>query len=176
MNTTIRVYGTSFRPRSIVHLGVLDNANLGRSQCPSVELETLLLSVEASTVLLVGLRRLENGLVNVGVELLCGFAGVESLQAVLLKRVDEDGVGHLDTVVESNEVAVVALELLFRDSTQGAVKVVNRFYKVASEALDGEVFCGLDLTCCAFLEVAEVGDRAEVFVLQPIVIPLSLCI
>lgn len=62
-----------------MHLGVLDNANLGRSQCPSVELETLLLSVEASTVLLVGLRRLENGLVNVGVELLCGFAGVESL-------------------------------------------------------------------------------------------------
>lgn len=77
---------------------------------------------------------------------------------MLLKRVDEDGVGHLDTVVESNEVAVVALELLFRDSTQGAVKVVDRFYKVASEALDGEVFCGLDLTCCAFLEVAEVGD------------------
>jgi hypothetical protein len=31
--------------------------------------------------------------------------------------------------------------------------------------LDGKVSSRLDVTFCAFLEVAEVGDRAEVFVL-----------
>jgi len=139
-------------------LSVLYNANLGRPQCPAVELEALLLCVEASSVLLVRLRRLEDSLVDVGVELLGRLAGVESLQAVLLQRVDEDGVGHLDAVVQGNEVGVIALELLFWHGAKGAVKVVDGFYEVAGEALDGEVFSGLDFALGALLEVAEVGD------------------
>lgn len=139
-------------------LSVLYHANLGRSQCPSVELEALLLCVEASSVLLVRLRRLEDSLVNVGVELLGRLAGVESLQAVLLQRINEDGVGHLDAVVQGNEVGVIRLELLFWHSAKGAVKVVDGFYEITGEALNGEVFCGLDFTLGALLEVAEVGD------------------
>lgn len=139
-------------------LSVLYNANLGRSQCPAVELEALLLCVEASSVLLVRLRRLEDRLVDVGVELLGRLAGVESLQTVLLQRVDEDGVGHLDAVVQGNEVGVIPLELLFWHGAKGAVEVVDGFYEVAGEALDGEVFSGLDFALGALLEVAEVGD------------------
>jgi hypothetical protein len=143
---------------TVLSLCVLYNANLGRSQCPSVELEALLLCVEASSILLVRLRRLENSLVDVGVKLLGCLTGVESLQAVLLQRVDEDGVSHLDAVVQGNEVGVVRLELLFWDGAEGAVEVVDGLYEIAGEALDGEVFCGLDLALGTFLEVAEVGD------------------
>jgi len=139
-------------------LSVLYNANLGRSQCPAVELEALLLCVEASSVLLIRLRRLEDSLVDVGVELLGRLAGVESLQTVLLQRVDEDGVGHLDAVVQGNEVGVIPLELLFWHSAKGAVEVVDGFYEVAGKALDGEVFSGLDFALGALLEIAEVGD------------------
>lgn len=54
-------------------LGVLHHADLCRSQHPAVELEALLLRVEAAAVLLVRLGCLEDGLVDIGVELLAGL-------------------------------------------------------------------------------------------------------
>jgi hypothetical protein len=113
---------------------------------------------------------------DVRVELLGRFRGVESHQSMLLQRVDEDGIGHFDAVVEGNEISIVRLELLLRDSAEGAVEVVDRLYKVAGEALNGKVFCTLDFALGALLEVAEVGDGAKVFVLPGIVsrLPLSL--
>lgn len=44
---------------------------------------------------------------DVGVELLRLFRGVESLEAMLLERVDEDGIRHLDAVVQGDEISVV---------------------------------------------------------------------
>lgn len=121
--------------------------------------------MEANAILLVWLGCLKDGLVNVGVEFLRRFRGVEALQSVLLERVDEDGIRHLDAVVESNEVGIVRLELLLGDGTKGAIEVVDRLDEIASEALNGKVFCALDFALSTLLEVAEVGDRAEVFVL-----------
>jgi hypothetical protein len=109
-------------------LCVLHNANLGRPQRPAVESEALLLCMEASPILLIRLRGLENRLMNIGVELFSSFRGVESLQAMLLQRVLHNGVGHLDAVMQRNEFGVVALELLGGDGAQRAVEVVDRLY------------------------------------------------
>jgi hypothetical protein len=107
--------------------------------------------------------------VLVGVEL--DAIGLKALQAVLGQRLDEDVLGHLETLVEVGELLevlalVLGLELLRGDGGQGAVEVVDAVDEVLGELLDGEVAGGLDLTCCAVLEVAEVGDGAKTFVLQ----------
>ena len=57
-------------------------------------------------------------------------------------------------------------DLFGRDKGEGAVEVVDGFDEVFGEFGDGEVFGGLDVAFCAVLEVAEVGDRAEVFILS----------
>lgn len=102
---------------------------------------------------------------DIGVELVAGLGGIEALQAVLLQRADQDAVGHLDTLVQGAQVLVVALELLGGDGGEGAVEVVDRLDEVAGEALDGKVLGGLGLARGALLQVAEVGDGAEVLVL-----------
>lgn len=146
-------------------LCVLDNANLGGPQDASVQVEALLLGEEDGAFLLAWLRGHEHSLVDVGIELLASFRGVESLKAVLLQCVDQDAVGHLDTLVQRGQILVIAFELLRGNGGEGAVEVIDRLNEVAGEALDGEVLGGLGLTRCALLEVAEVGDGAEVLVL-----------
>lgn len=101
---------------------------------------------------------------DIGVELLCVLAGVEALEAVLLERRHEDAVRHLEAVVQRREVLVIG-ELGRLDIDQRAVEVVDGFDEVAGEFLQGEVLCGADLALGALLEVAVVGDGAEVFVL-----------
>lgn len=95
---------------------------------------------------------------DVGIELLRRLRGIESLQAVLLERVDENGVSHLDAVVQGNQIGVVRLELLLGHGAEGAVKVVDRLDEIAGEALDGKVLCALDFALSALLEVAEVSN------------------
>lgn len=138
-------------------LCVLHNADLGRPQHPSVELEALLLCVEAASILLVWLRRLEHGLVHIGVELLARLGGVEAFQTMLLQGGDQDGVSHLDAVVQGDEIRVIGLELLGSDCAEGTVEVIDRLDEIAGEALDGEVFGGLRLAFRTLLQVAEVG-------------------
>lgn len=110
----------------------------------------------------------EGGLVLIGVE---GKAvGVESLEAVLLEGLEEDVLGHLETLVEVDEVLEVGrlllgLELLLGDHGEGTVEVVNAVDEVLGELLDGEVTGGLHFTGSPVLEVAEVGNGAEVLVL-----------
>lgn len=70
---------------------------------------------------------------------------------MLLQCVDEDGVGHLDTVVECDEVCIIRLELLSGNGAKGAVEIVYRLNEIAGEALDGEVFGGLSLAFCSLL-------------------------
>lgn len=151
-----------------MHLSILNNADFSGPQYPAVELEALLLGMETASVRLVGLRGHEDGFVHIGIKLLARFAWVEALEAVLLQCVDQDAVCHLNTIVQRNQVGVIALELLWCHSAERAIQVVYRLYKVPGEALDGEVFSSLGLTLCAFLEVAKVGNGAEVLVLQKI--------
>jgi hypothetical protein len=104
----------------------------------------------------------------VGVEL--DAIGLQSLQAVLGQCLNKDVLSHLETLVEVGELLeilafVLSLELLWGDGGQGAVEVVDAVDEVLCELLDGEVAGGFDLTCCAVLEVAEVGDGAKAFVL-----------
>jgi hypothetical protein len=60
--------------------------------------------------------------------------------------------------MERNQVAVVRLELLSWHGAEGTVEIVDGLDKVAGEALDGKVLCGLGFALGAFLQVAEVGD------------------
>lgn len=149
-------------------LFVLDNADLGGAQHSAVELEALLLNEEDSTVLLVRLRSHESSLLLVGVELLA--LGAETLEAVLLKGVHEDVLGHLETLVQVGEIldalrSVLDLELLLGNHSKSSVEVVNAVDEVLGELLDGEIFGGFDLTGGALLQVAEVGDGAQALVL-----------
>jgi hypothetical protein len=69
--------------------------------------------------------------------------------------------------MQRNEVGVATCgELLWRNSIQGAVEVVDGLDEVAGESLDGKVFGRGDFALGAVLQVAEVGDGAEVFVLS----------
>lgn len=150
-------------------LSILDDANLGSTEDATVELEALLLDKEYGVVLLVGLGRHEGSLVLVGVEL---FArGLEALQAVLGEGLDEDVLGHLEALVQVDElldvvVLVGGVELLGGDVGQGAVEVVHAVDEVLGELLDGKVAGRLDLALGAVLEVAEVGDGAHALVLS----------
>lgn len=102
---------------------------------------------------------------NVGVELLAALRGVEALETVLLQCSDQNAVSHLDALVKGGQVLVITIELLGRNGREGAVEVVDGLDKIAGEALDGEVLGGLCFARCALLEVAEVGDGAEILVL-----------
>ena len=78
----------------------------------AVQGEALGLAEEDGAVGLVGLRSLESCIVHVGIELIALGAGVESLEAVLLESVHENGLGHLETGVEVQEVLVATVKLL----------------------------------------------------------------
>jgi hypothetical protein len=67
--------------------------------------------------------------------------------------------------MQCHEISVFGCKFLDRNGGKSAVEIINAFYEVAGEALEGEVFGGLDLAFCALLEVAVVGDGTEVFVL-----------
>lgn len=120
--------------------------------------------MENGAILLIRLGRHENRLMGIGIELLKLDRGIEALEAVLLQRAHQDGLGHLDAVVQGDEV-VVAGKALAGDGRQGAVEVVDAIDQVRGELLQGEVLGCLDLALGALLEVAEVGNGAEIFVL-----------
>ena len=149
-------------------LFVLDNTDLGGTEDAAVELEALLLDVEDGVVLLVGLGSHEGGLVLVGVELVA--LGVQTLQTVLGEGLHEDVLGHLETLVQVDEVLQVLallgrLELVGRNHGEGTVEVVDALDEVLGEALDGEVASSLDLALGAVLQVAEIGNRSHALVL-----------
>lgn len=62
--------------------------------------------------------------------------------------------------------SVLSLELLGGNHAQSAVEVVDTVNKVLGELLDGKVASSLNLTLGAILEVSEVGDSSEAFILK----------
>lgn len=152
-----------------MRLFVLDDTDLGSTQGPAIKLEALLLNKEDSAVLLVRLGSHESSLLLVGVEFLA--LGVKTLEAVLLKGVHEDILGHLKTLVQVGEIlqvlrSVLSVELILGNHSKGAVEVVDAVDEVLGELLDGEILSGLDLTSGALLKVTEVGNGAQALVLQ----------
>lgn len=95
---------------------------------------------------------------------------------MLLQRLHQDRLGHLQALVQALEllaaaVAIVAAVCSSRERVggygqEGAVEVVDAFDKVAGKSRDGEVPRGLHVALGAVLQVAEVGDGAEVAVLD----------
>lgn len=140
---------------------------------PSVQSETLSLGVHHIAILHALRLGHESSLVQVGVKLLRLalhlLAGVEPLQTVLLEGVHEDVLGHVETGNEVKQVLVGlgldGIKLVRGHGQQRAVEVVNALEEVLGEALDGEVAGAVHVTLGAFLQIAELGDGAEVFVL-----------
>lgn len=90
---------------------------------------------EHSALFLVGLWRLEDGFVDVRVEFfrLCG--GVEALEAVLLEGLHEDGLSHLQAVMERDKILVFGDQLVGRNGGEGAIEVIYRLNQILSESL-----------------------------------------
>ena len=100
--------------------------------------------------------------------ILSELGGIEPLQAVLLESGHDHILGHFQAVEEIVEVFVrfgLAGNLVRWHGTQGAVEIVDGFDQILSEALDGECLGRVDVTAGALLEIAEFGNRAEVFIL-----------
>ena len=125
------------------------------------------------TILQFSRRSHENSLMQVRVKLL-GLAldllaRVESLQTVLLKGVHENVLGHLEASNELKELLVLfslgGIELFRGYSQQRTVEVVNALQEILGEALDGKVTGIVHVALGTLLEVAELGNRAEIFVL-----------
>jgi hypothetical protein len=113
--------------------------------------------VKHGAILLIRHRGLEHSLVQIRIELLILYGGVNPLQPVLLQRLHQNGFRHFEPIVQHYEVRVCVGQGGGGDGGEGAVKVVDRLDEVAGEALEGEVFRGRYFTFCAVLEVAEVG-------------------
>ena len=67
--------------------------------------------------------------------------------------------------MQGDKVGVRRRELGGVNGTEGAVEGVNRLDEVAGEVLQRKVFGSLDLALGALLEIAVVGDGAQVLVL-----------
>ena len=145
---------------------------LGALSTRPLSLKALGLSEEDGAVLLAGLRRHEGRLMLVGVELLALDGGIESLHAVPLEGLHEDGLGHCEAVVEVVEILVAGLELVGGDVGERAVEIVDAVHEVFGEALDGKVLCGLHFALGLVLEVTEVGDAVLELVLLRV---LAMC-
>jgi hypothetical protein len=68
--------------------------------------------------------------------------------------------------VESDEIRVGRGQFGCVDGAESAIEGIDGLNKVAGEVLESKVLSGLDLALSALLEVAVVGDGAEVFVLS----------
>lgn len=106
-------------------------------------------------------------LLSLAVDLL---ARVETLQTVLLEGVQEDVLSHFETSNEVKQVLVRlglgSFEFFLGNGEQSTVKVVNALQKILGKALDGEVASILLVAPGTFLEVAEFGNGAKIFVLE----------
>jgi hypothetical protein len=92
---------------------------------------------------------------------------------MLLQRLHHYPLRHLQPIVQILQILNLVADFRFRDGEflggdgeEGAVEVVDAVDEVFGEAGDGEVAGGADVAFGAVLEVAEVGDGAEVFVLR----------
>lgn len=140
---------------------------------PAVKDESLLLGHKNSPVLLIRLRRHEHGLMPIRIELLLLNMRLRALQPMLLQCAQKNLFGHLQPTVQIRELrirrrAVLDGDLLRGHVFQRSVQIVDRFDEVACEARDGEIFGLSDLPLCTLLEITEISDRAEVFVLRQI--------
>lgn len=113
--------------------------------------------MEAASILLIWLRCHENRLMNIRVELFSLLTWIKSLQTMFLQCIDQNAVRHFNSIVQSNEVCVVAFELFCWNGAESAVEIVDGFNEVAGETLDRKVFCCFCFAGGAFLQVAEVG-------------------
>lgn len=62
---------------------------------------------------------------DIRIELLLLDRGIEAFEAVLLEGLQQDGVGHLEAVVQGDEIVVFGHEFVGGHGGEGAVEVVD---------------------------------------------------
>lgn len=83
---------------------------------------------------------------------------VKHLHAVSLQCLQQDFVGHLESVVQIDQVLVCLRELFLWHILERAVEIVYAFKKVLGEPLESEVLSCLYLALRLFLQVAILCD------------------
>lgn len=154
---------------------ILDDADLGSPEYPPIELEALALSVHDITIFhTLGLGH-ECGFMHIGVELLrlsilSRLAGVESFQSMLLQGIHQDMLGHLQAGYKIHEFLILVglgrVDLLIWHGQESPIKVVNTLQEVDGKSLDSKVTGIFHITFRAFLEVEEIRNRTNIFILQ----------
>lgn len=135
---------------------------------PPIQLEPFLDRTKRRPILLPLHRRHKRGLMHGGVEPLARLAGIEAVEPMPLQRGHQDLLRHLEAVDEVGQIRVLVPrrgQLGRRHGREGPVQVVDAVEQVFGEARDGEVARRGHVALGALLQVAEVGDLAEVFVL-----------
>lgn len=109
---------------------------------------------------------------QIRIELLPPFTRIKPLQTMFLHRLHHDPLRHLQPIIQILQILNLVTEFCFRDGEflggdgeESAVEVVDAVDEVFGEAGDGEVAGGGDVAFSPVLEVTEVGDGSEVFVL-----------
>lgn len=141
---------------------------------PPIELEALALSVHDITIFhTLGLGH-ECGFMHIGVELLrlsilSRLAGVESFQSMLLQGIHQDMLGHLQAGYKIHEFLILVglgrVDLLIWHGQESPIKVVNTLQEVDGKSLDSKVTGIFHITFRAFLEVEEIRNRTNIFIL-----------
>ncbi|GAO47958.1 hypothetical protein G7K_2152-t1 [Saitoella complicata NRRL Y-17804] len=134
-------------------------------QAASVQGEPLRLTVEHSPRLLSRHRNLKQRLMHIRIKLL--LQPIKPNQAMPLQRPHHNLLGHLQPRIQIHQLLVACGigTVLDGNGVERALKVIDGFDEVFCEFLDGEVFCGFHVAGCSVLEVTEIGDGAEKFVL-----------
>lgn len=135
---------------------------------PPIQQEAFLLRRKNLTIFLPLHLRLKRRFMQIRIEHVPSLSGIEPLQPMLFQRLHQYGVRHFEPLVQIHQllVAVWLADLLSRDGTKSAIKVVNTFDEITREAGDGESSCRVDVAFCAILKIAEVCYRAEIPILE----------
>lgn len=98
------------------------------------------------------------------------LARIESLKSMLFKCLQQNGLSHLQSVVQAHKilVTVILAKLISRDSLERSVQVIYRLQKVLRKSRNREIAGSIDIPFRSVLEVTKVGDGAEIFVLDGI--------
>jgi hypothetical protein len=88
---------------------------------------------------------------------------------MLFQRCHKNSLSHCQAGVQIHKILITVVELIGRYGSKRAVQIVDAFDEVFGEALDGEVFGGLDFALGLFLKVAVFGYLADVAVLRVVI-------
>lgn len=137
-------------------------------QYSSIQYKPLLLRHEDLSILFTFHLGLKRRFMEPGIKHSLLLNGIESLHTMLLQRLHQDGLRHLQSFVETLEFrssAILPGQRLRGHRRQCTIQVINALDQICGEARDRKLACGLNFPFCALLKVSEFCYGAEISVL-----------